>query len=153
MKKILLLLTIFLFISCSKKDEPILETFNYTYTDSEIDLFNRINHYRDSLGVGTVSLVEHVSYKCMEHNNYMITNNIVNHDYFYDRYTNIENVCEATKVAEIIAFNYQTNKSVLRAWINSSCHDTIIEGDFKRIGISIRENQVHRKYYTVIFID
>ena len=153
MKKILLLLAIFLMFSCSKDDEPVLETFNYTHNDTEIDLFNKINHYRDSLGVETLSLVEHVSYKCMEHNEYMIDSNVINHDYFYDRGINIQKVCHATKVGEILAYNYQTNKSALSAWINSSCHDTILSGEYKRIGLSIRVDINNRKYYTAIFID
>lgn len=154
MKKLLLVLfTSILILSCSKDDEQVLVTYNYTHSDSEIDLLNRINHYRDSIGIGQVSLVGHISYKCGEHNDYMITNNVVNHDYFYDRSTNIEKICHATKVGEIIAYNYQTNKSVLIAWMNSPCHDTVIKSEFKRIGISIKENPDHRKYYTVIFID
>ena len=153
MRKIIILFTVFLMFSCSKENDPVLETFNYSHSDIEIDLLNKINHYRDSLGVSQVSLVEHISYKCMEHNEYMINTNNINHDYFYDRATNIEKVCRATKVAEILAYNYQTNNSVLNAWINSACHDTILKNEFKRIGLSIRVGPNNRKYYTVIFIN
>jgi uncharacterized protein YkwD len=148
------LIILTLTISCSKEDKQVLAIEHYTYDDNEIDLFNKINHFRDSIGIGQVTLVEHVSYKCMEHNQYMMDNNLVNHDFFYDRSTNIENVCGATKVAEILAYNYQTNKSALMAWLNSPCHDTIVRSEFLRIGVSIRENPINnRKYYTVIFLN
>ena len=140
-------------LSCAKDNNEPLKVQSYVFSDTEIDLFNKINHFRDSIGVGELTLVQHVSYKCMEHNEYMINNNIVNHDYFYDRSTNIQNVCGATNVGEVIAYNYLTSSSVLLAWLNSPTHDTIIRSEFKRIGISIRESPNHRKYYTVIFID
>jgi uncharacterized protein YkwD len=153
MKKVLFILLAIATISCSKSNEIIPTEYTYDSNSSEIEMLNTINHYRDSLGKEPVTLVEHVSFKCEEHNEYMIINNIINHDYFYDRSENILLVCHATKVGEIIAFNYNTCKSTINAWMNSPCHDTIIRSDFKRIGISIRENAQHQKYYTVIFID
>jgi hypothetical protein len=153
MKKILLLIIVALsFLNCSKGNSNLI-SYHYTHSVDEIDLFNRINHYRDSIGVRQVVLTEHISYKCSEHNNYMISHNVVNHDYFSDRADNIESVLGVTKVGEIIAYNYLTNKSVLAAWVNSPCHDTIIHTDYRKIGISIKENAEHRKYYTVIFTD
>lgn len=155
MRNIFFLLTVMLLVSCTK-DEIYKDLTIHTYTQSsdEIDMLNRINHYRDSIGVQQVSLLEHVSYKCYEHNQYMIENNVVNHDYFCDRSTNIQNIYGAVHVGEIIAYNYTTNRSALVAWNNSPCHDTIIRSEFNRVGISITENPTnHRKYYTVIFID
>lgn len=156
MKKILgILLALALTISCTADDSaPTPPAQPYTFSDTEIDLFNKINHFRDSVGVGQLTLIEHVSFKCQEHNQYMIDNNVVNHDYFYDRSTNIQQVCHAHRVGEIIAYNYYTNNSVMAAWINSPCHDTIIRTEFNRIGIAITVNPTNnRKYYTVIFID
>jgi uncharacterized protein YkwD len=153
MKKVLFILLAITTISCSKGAETIPPTYKYISSTDEIEMLNTINHYRDSLGKQPVTLVEHVSFKCEEHNEYMIINNIINHDYFYDRSENIKQVCHAMHVGEIIAYNYNTCKSTVNAWMNSPCHDTILRSDFKRIGISIRENTQHQKYYTVIFID
>lgn len=156
MKKILIGFSIIIALSSCSKDEQAqdLTVHSYQQNDTELDMLNKINHLRDSLGLGEVFLVQHASYKCYEHNIYMIDNNVINHDFFYDRSTNIENVCHATKVGEIIAYNYQTNKSALMAWMNSTCHDTILRSEFSRIGISISQNPTNnRKYYTVIFFD
>ena len=155
MKKILLvLLSTLLFLSCSKdNDKPTLKRFDYVYSNNEIDLYNRINDYRITAGVNPLILVNHVSYKCMEHNEYMMNNGVVNHDYFYNRSENIIKVCGATEVDEILAFNYPTNENVLNGWAGSSCHDTIIKSEHSRIGLSIRQNPDGKKYYTVIFLD
>lgn len=156
MKRILMLfIVVVLGFSCHNGDEDknlVVQTYDSSPT--EIDLLNKINHFRDSIGVGEVQLVQHVSYKCYEHNQYMIQTNTINHDYFQDRVNNIQQVCGAVKVSEILAFNYQTNNNVMHAWINSPCHDTIIESEFSRIGISVTVNPTNnKKYYTVIFLD
>ena len=122
MKKLIyILFATSLLIACSNSDTPTdLTVHTYTHTDNEMDLFNKINHFRDSIGVNELVLIDHVSFKCMEHNEYMIQNNVINHDYFYDRSTNIQNIYHCVDVGEILGYNYQTNKSVLSAWLNSS---------------------------------
>lgn len=155
MKKIILILVIFITtLSCSQKEEYVdLTPRSYEHSVQEVDLLNKINTLRDSLGLGQVYLVEHISFKCYEHNLYMCDKNAISHDYFYDRWINLERVCDATRIGEIVAYNYNTNQSVLEAWKNSPCHDTIVKGYYTRIGISILTNPDNRKYYTVIFID
>jgi uncharacterized protein YkwD len=156
MKKVLILFLISsILLSCTpQEDTPIPQVYPYEHSVEEIDLVNKINHYRDSLGKGTVVIVEHVSYKCMEHNDYMILNGEMTHDYFYQRSENIKQVCDATRVGEILAYNFSTNTTVLSAWKGSSTHDTLIRSEYKRIGVSIRVNPINnRKFYTVIFID
>ena len=151
------LLTFFIFlttISCSNdKDNVVLTVYTYSHDATEMDLFNKINHFRDSIGVGQLTLVEHVSFKCEEHNQYMITNNVYNNDYFYDRSENIKQVCHATKVSELIAYNYMTNKSAIAAWANTpNCLNILNNQEFVRIGLSVRQNN-NKKYYTVIFLN
>jgi hypothetical protein len=84
----------------------------------------------------------------------MISNGTLSHDYFYQRSENIKQVCGATRVGEILGYNYSLNSSVLRAWQTSPTHDTLIRSEFRRIGISISTNPVNnRKFYTVIFFN
>jgi uncharacterized protein YkwD len=157
MKKFLtLILIVTMSLSCSRNEqnEEPLVSYPYTHNETELDLLEKINNFRDSIGLSQVFLVEHASYKCEEHNYYMISENSLSHDYFYDRSENIKKVCHAERVGEILAYNYITNQSVLQAWLNSAAHDTLIRSEFYRVGISIRVNpENNRKFYTVIFFD
>ena len=51
-----------------------------------------------SQGLNALQVVNHISYKSKEHNEYMIDNNVVNHDYFEQRSNNIINVLGAVRV-------------------------------------------------------
>jgi|688.fasta_scaffold788014_1 uncharacterized protein YkwD len=140
--------------SCTRQEDIQIEPQSYSHSVVELDLLDKINHYRDSLGKGTLNIVEHASYICSEHNEYMISNGTLSHDYFYQRSENIKQVCGATRVGEILGYNYSLNSSVLRAWQTSPTHDTLIRSEFRRIGISISTNPVNnRKFYTVIFFN
>jgi uncharacterized protein YkwD len=154
MKLALIMITcVSLLFSCAKTESVQIEPQSYSHSALELDLLAEINHYRDSIGVGVVTIEEHASFLSSQHNEYMIDANAISHDYFPDRVYSITNLFHCIRVGEIVAYNYQTNRSVLKAWNNSPCHDTIIRSEFTRIGISIREANLHRKFYTVIFFD
>lgn len=125
---------------------------NYTYSASEIEAMNLINDYRVSVGLNPLEKINHISYKSEEHDKYMITNNVVNHDDFVARSENIIKVLGAKTVGENIAYNYNSPQAAVTAWLNSSAHKENIEGNFTHFGISIRENPTTgKKYYTNIF--
>jgi uncharacterized protein YkwD len=156
---LLLLAVIFTMNSCSSnaseatpveaKSEIVV---NYTYSASEIEAMNLINEYRVSVGLSTLEKINHISYKSEEHDNYMITNNVVNHDDFTARSENIIKVLGAKSVGENIAYNYSSPQAAVAAWLNSPAHKQNIEGNFTHFGISIRENPTTgKKYYTNIF--
>ncbi|WP_035672735.1 CAP domain-containing protein [Flavobacterium sp. 83] len=130
----------------------VQKVVNYTYNSSEIETMDLINAYRVSVGLNPLEKINHISYKSEEHDNYMITNNVVNHDDFVARSENIIKVLGAKNVSENIAYNYNTPQAALNAWLASPGHKENIEGDFTHFGISIRENPITgRKYYTNIF--
>ncbi|EIA08828.1 CAP domain-containing protein [Flavobacterium frigoris] len=125
---------------------------NYTYTANELEAMKLINDYRVSVGLNTLEKINHISYKSEEHDNYMITNNVVNHDDFVARSENIIKVLGAKTVGENIAYNYSSPQAALNAWLNSPAHKQNIEGNFTHFGIAIRENPTTgKKYYTNIF--
>ncbi|TRW97923.1 CAP domain-containing protein [Flavobacterium gawalongense] len=125
---------------------------NYTYNTSEIETMNLINTYRVSVGLNPLEKINHMSYKSEEHDNYMIANNVVNHNDFVARSENIIKVLGAKIVSENIAYNYGTPQAALNAWLASPGHKENIEGDYTHFGIAIRENPVNgKKYYTNIF--
>ncbi len=126
---------------------------NYDSTSEEIQLAQLINEYRVSQGKNALEVVNHISFKSQEHNFYMIEKNVVNHDYFDQRSSNIIAVLGAVKVGENIAYNFSTPTSALHAWKNSPGHKINLDGDYTHFGISITVNPTNgKKYYTNIFM-
>jgi uncharacterized protein YkwD len=146
-------------VSCSSDDSSI-ETeasqsvvLNYEYSPLELETMTLINNYRVSIGLNALEKINHISYKSEEHDYYMITNNVVNHNDFEARSTNIIKNLGAKNVSENIAYNYNSAKGAFDAWMNSQAHKQNIEGNFTHFGLSIRENPTNgKKYYTNIFV-
>ena len=160
---LLLVTTINTMTSCSSDTSdtsvsPVTDSFstqktvNYSYNSSEIETMNLINTYRVSIGLNPLEKINYISSESEEHDNYMIVNDVVNHDGFVTRSENIMRVLGAKSVSENIAFNYNTSQAVLNAWLASPAHKENIEGNFTHFGISIRVSPATgRKYYTNIF--
>ena len=156
---VLLLAVIFTLNSCSSDaseastvEAKILVDANYTYSPSELEAMKLINDYRVSVGLNSLEKINYISVKSEDHDNYMISNNVVNHDGFVDRSENIIKTLGAKTVGENIAYNYNTPQAALNAWLNSPGHKENIVGNFTHFGISIRENPVTgKKFYTNIF--
>ena len=127
---------------------------SYSYSEIELETMDLINEYRVSEGLNALIKSNYLSYKAEEHDYYMIQYNLVNHDNFIDRSQNIINVLGARRVSENIAYNYKSPKAAVDAWLLSTGHKKVIDGNFTHFGISIRENPINgRKYYTNIFIN
>ena len=146
--------------SCSQDNQNYVPPSNlnaidknaaYTYSSSEIETMALINDYRVSVGLNPLKQNDYISLKAEEHNEQMITTNVVSHDGFVARSENIMSVLGAKKVAENIAYNYSTSQAALNAWLNSPTHKENLVGDFTHFGISIRLNAEGKKYYTNIF--
>lgn len=158
LRTLLPLALVFTMVSCSSDatdetttDARLIE--NYDYNTTELELADLINDYRVSVGLNALEKINHVSSKSEEHNEYMIANNVVNHDYFQQRSQNIIQVLGAVKVNENVAYNYISPEAALNAWLNSEGHKANIEGDFTHFGISVRTDpETGKKYYTNIFI-
>jgi uncharacterized protein YkwD len=145
--------------SCSTEDsnasipESPSIVLNYEYSPLELETMALINNYRVSIGLNALEKINHISHKSEEHDNYMIANNVVNHDDFVARSENIIKVLGAKSVSENIAYNYNSAKGAFDAWLKSDGHRENIEGNFTHFGISVRENPVNgKKYYTNIFV-
>ncbi len=157
-RALLPLAIVFTMVSCSSDSSDGSSTDNkvvttYNYNDSELKIITLVNNYRQSIGLNTLEVINHISYKSQEHNIYMIDNKVVNHDYFQQRADNLTEVLGATRVAENIAYNYQTPESAMSAWLNSPDHKANIEGDFTHIGVSITVDETTgKKYYTNMFM-
>lgn len=148
-------------ISCAaEEDSAMTETaktpeivLKYDYSQVELETMTLINNYRVSIGLNALERINHISYKSEEHDQYMIANNVVNHNDFESRSSNLIKVLGAKNVSENIAYNYNSAKGAFDAWMKSKGHKENIEGDFTHFGISIRENPANgKKYYTNIFV-
>lgn len=153
-----LVLLVFSISSCSSDsaDESApaaapVQQMSYTYSATELETMALINEYRVSIGLNSLKEINHISYKSEEHDHYMIANNVVNHDDFVSRSANIMKVLGAKNVSENIAYNYNSPKAALTAWLNSPSHKEIIEGNYTHFGLSIRLSESGKKYYTNIF--
>ena len=157
-RALLPLAIVFTMVSCSSDssegnstDNKVVTTYNYN--DTELKLVTLINNHRAAMGLNTLEVINHISYKSEEHNIYMIDNNVVNHDYFQQRSDNLIKVLGAEKVGENIAYNYQNAESAMSAWLNSPAHKANIEGDYTHIGVSVTIDQATgKKYYTNMFM-
>ncbi|RZJ72929.1 CAP domain-containing protein [Flavobacterium sp.] len=159
LKTVLLCAFVFTLNSCSSdsdensapaKQETVVD---YNYSELELQTAKLINDYRVSQGLNALELVNYVSVKSEEHNEYMISNKVVNHDQFEQRAHDIMSNVGAVKVNENIAYNYQAPSGALNAWLNSPGHKANIEGNFTHFGISVSiDPSTGKKYYTNIFI-
>jgi len=159
LRVLLLVAVVYTMNSCSSdssetpsSSSSTMEVMDYSYDSSELDAMSLINTYRVSVGLNALQQINHISYKSEEHDNYMISNNVVNHNDFVARSENLISVLGAKRVGENIAYNYNTPQSVVKAWLNSPTHKENIEGDYTHFGISIRTNPDGKKYYTNIFV-
>jgi len=124
---------------------------SYSYNDSELETMKLINDYRVSIGLNPLERINHISYKCEEHNKYMIANNVMNHNDFVARSENIMELLGAQKVGENVAYGYQTSAAVLKGWLESAGHKENIEGDYTHFGLAVTTDASGKKYYTNIF--
>lgn len=125
----------------------------YDYSVEENQLIQMINDYRVIHGMNSLTIINHISFKSLEHNNYMIKNKTISHDFFAERAQNLMDVLGAYKVGENIAYNFSCNTSVLNAWLNSPAHKANLDGDYTHFGLSITVCPVSgKKYYTNMFI-
>jgi len=158
LRVLLLIAIIFTMNSCSSDSSEVPTTsgsnqnvMSYTYNSTETEAMTLINNYRASIGLNELKEINHISYKSEEHDNYMITNNVVNHDDFVSRSENIMKVLGAKSVGENIAYNYNSPQAALDAWLKSPAHKANIEGSYTHFGLAIRISADGKKYYTNIF--
>lgn len=136
----------------TESDVSSVKSINYTYSQAELETMQLINDYRVSVGLSALKAVDYISFKSQEHDEYMISKDVVNHDDFVARSENIIKALGAKKVAENVAYNYNTPQAVLKAWLESEGHKQNIVGDYTHFGIAIKQDPENgRKYYTNIF--
>ena len=142
--------------SCSSDSESV-ETVaeapkSYTHNTTELELLDAVNAYRVSVGLTPLQIIEHISYKSSEHNDYMIATQTVTHEGFDQRKTNLQAVLGAYRVGENVAYAFSTAQATVNAWVDSPSHKANLEGDYTHFGASIKVDGEGKKYYTNMFI-
>ena len=117
-----------------------------------LELLDEVNAYRVSVGLNPLQIIEHISYKSSEHNDYMLATHTVTHEGFEERKSNLQEVLGAYRVGENVAYAYSSAQSTVNAWVNSPSHKANLEGDYTHFGASIKTDEQGRKYYTNMFI-
>ncbi|MCW1148993.1 CAP domain-containing protein [Flavobacterium lacisediminis] len=146
--------------SCSSDSESATNTTNttdetvrsYTHSALELELLDEVNTYRVSVGLNPLEIIEHISYKSSEHNDYMLSTQTVTHEGFDERKSNLQEVLGAYRVGENVAFAFSSAEATVNAWVNSASHKANLEGDYTHFGASIKIDDQGRKYYTNMFI-
>ena len=159
-RTVLLVAMVYVMNSCSSNADENAKVnsahsekiISYNYNVLELETMELINKHRESIGLNRLEKINHISFKSEEHSNYMIANNVVNHNDFVARSENIMSTLGATTVSENIAYNFNSSQTVLLAWLASPSHKKNVEGNFTHFGLAIKENpNTGRKYFTNIF--
>lgn len=145
-------------LSCSTDaiEEDKIENIANSYVPEtkqiEIEILELINNHRISLGLNSLNGLSTIKAQAYGHTDYMIQEQQVSHDNFYERSSNLRNNPGASAVAENVAYAFSSAQSVVNAWLNSDGHREVIEGDFTNFDISAEKDKDGKWYYTNIFI-
>ena len=88
----------------------------------EIEILELINNHRLSEGLSPLAGMPVVKSVAYSHTDYMVDNDVVSHDNFYDRSNYLKSNAGAKKVSENVAYGYSSAQSVVNAWIKSAGH-------------------------------
>ncbi len=156
----LIMCTVFL-TSCSKEslqdevtpyDQVVTRKVNYDYSDIEVEILEDINIYRKANGLSELLPINDLSIEAEMHDDHMIDQGTVSHDNFAQRASYFMNELGAKTVSENVAYGYRTADAVVNAWLKSKEHKHNIEGDLTHFGISVRQDEEGKNYFTNIFI-
>ena len=147
--------------SCSKDsiqdevtayDQVVTEKAEYDYNTIEAEILHELNTYRKALGLSELKALAELSVESEGHNEYMIEEGVVSHDNFSLRASKLMNRVGAKSVAENVGYGYSTSKAVVNAWLKSKGHRENVEGNYTHFGISVRQDEDGKNYFTNIFI-
>ena len=147
--------------SCSKEDSVENEAAKYEIdlasaqkndNQMSVEILELINIHRASLGLGTLQMDnQYASAFAVDHTEYMIEKEQINHDNFSYRSEGIKYYDNAKTVGENVAYGYDTAESVVNAWLNSPGHRENIEGNYSHTGFGVMKSDKGHSYITQLF--
>ena len=156
--RLLLVLCALVLTSCSSNSEIELAgntsepTTVITEKSIEAEILVLINNYRVANGFSILNKLQTIKSQANTHTNYMIDQNKISHDFFYQRKEYLTQNANAVGVGENVAYGYSSAESVVNAWIKSEGHKKNIEGNFTHFEISAEKDADGKWYFTNIFI-
>ncbi len=118
----------------------------------EIEIMELINIHRINEGLNPLSDHSTVKAVAFTHTDYMVEEDNVSHDNFFQRKQSLQINADANIVSENVAYGFNSAESVVNAWLNSPSHKDNIEGDYTDFDISAEQNNEGKWYFTNIFI-
>ncbi len=118
----------------------------------EAEILVLINNYRVANGLSVLNKLQTIKSQANTHTNYMIDQNKISHDFFYQRKEYLTQNANAVGVGENVAYGYSSAESVVNAWVKSESHKKNIEGNFTHFEISAEKDNDGKWYFTNIFI-
>ena len=118
----------------------------------EEELVGLVNQHRTSIGLNSLANSAPAYKYAEEHTDYMISHNVLSHDNFDSRASQIAEETHAVSVSENVARYYTSAEKTLEAWVESTSHKEAMEGDFTHTTLSIQLDKDGRPYFTQIFI-
>lgn len=120
-------------------------------TNEEIDLLELLNQYRVENKLERLKVDAIFHQVALQRTTTMISENNISHAGFALAIQPIVQI--GLSAGENIAYGYNSNESVLRAWISSEKHrQNILKETWLYTGISLQEDDNGRKYYCQIFV-
>lgn len=158
-RSVCLLGLIGLFASCSPEPVTVIEEtanletnatviHDQQFADAVLDV---INDHRIAMGLDALEQHSLSRSKAVEHTIYMVTQNRMSHDRFFQRSDYLKSN-GAEVVSENVAYGQRSPEAVVAAWLDSPSHKAAIEGDYTHTGIGVAANSHGINYYTQIFI-
>ncbi len=134
------------------EEEILFETTAVaSMSTSEEDLFNIVNTHREEMGLNKLIFSAEAYKYAKEHNEYMIGQGELSHDYFSSRASNIASETDAVYVGENVAKDYESNLGAFQGWFNSPPHRKTMEGEFTHAAVSIVISPRGKPFFTQIF--
>lgn len=147
--------------SCSKEDSAEEQAAKYDIDLALVQMNDRqmserilelVNNYRDSLGLSSLQMdTKYASAFAVDHTQYMIDKEQINHDNFGYRSEGIKYHDNAEVVGENVAYGFETAEKVVNAWLKSEGHRENIEGNYTHSGFGIMKSDEGRTYFTQLF--
>ncbi len=117
----------------------------------EQEVIDLVNEYRSEQGLETLEFGTPAYEFADSHNTYMISKGEISHDNFATRSSNLTVKANANFVSENVGKDFVTAKGVVNAWINSTTHKNVMEGEFKYTAVSVKADADGVLYFTQLF--
>ncbi|WGK65917.1 CAP domain-containing protein [Croceiramulus getboli] len=146
-------------VSCSQDKDTVQDSVDLSTSVSELnhqktfsdEILVLVNEHRESMGLNALEKDIPVVNEAVKHSEYMIEQQKISHDNFFDRADHLKDL-GAARVSENVAFGYKTAREVVDAWIGSEGHRRTLEGDYTHTGIGVLASTGGQTYFTHIFV-